>query len=273
MSFLFLFAICVSIRSGPLAWLMEDPAISSSTSSEAKKGDSSSTTSNSSSDAAAAESPVTGTGSQSASSSSSSSSSHALSPLPFGNGSGTGSGGHPCLVPCPLTDVDELLAMAQVCVLVCLLYCAHVYPLVRIPYSYIAVRLCVCFSFYLIMRLRDVQSPTCGIRLNVQLLSDSSRRVCGESIEISDRSRNTLKSTIVSPAILVCFQIVFRLHLRALFFTPSSSPHIYLFLFLVFGCSSFSRVLFFCLVLPRSNALLLLRSCKPTASSGRRSMS
>jgi hypothetical protein len=45
---------------------------------------------------------------------SSNSSSQALSPLPFGTGSGCGSGGHPCLVPCPLNEVDELLAVAQV---------------------------------------------------------------------------------------------------------------------------------------------------------------
>jgi hypothetical protein len=38
---------------------------------------------------------------------------HALSPLPFGTGSGCGSGGHHCLVPCPLGEVDELLALAQ----------------------------------------------------------------------------------------------------------------------------------------------------------------
>jgi hypothetical protein len=39
--------------------------------------------------------------------------SHSLSPLPFGNGTGSGSGGHPALTPCPLSEVDELLAMAH----------------------------------------------------------------------------------------------------------------------------------------------------------------
>ena len=40
-------------------------------------------------------------------------SNYSLAPLPFGSGAGAGCGGHPSTVPCPLKEVDELLAMAQ----------------------------------------------------------------------------------------------------------------------------------------------------------------
>jgi len=56
-----------------------------------------------------------GDDSSEAKSATASSTSQALKPLPFGTGAGCGSGGGlGCLVPCPLGEVDELLAVAQV---------------------------------------------------------------------------------------------------------------------------------------------------------------